>query len=182
MTSLVQQKERINTASVFKCKLKFRKSRKTDGYVGFVHFDSDTRRVTGISNEDDNTPKMVCVLDAKLSKSIVPGKLYDVTLIKMKEKKGFVTIDAQIHKFPAVIETTYIPKSTYRIEVKYGNRRIIYDPLDGALASHRNKSAVCAILSRQEDIANREQVIQDFVEAANKLIVQFHNDGYYSGT
>jgi hypothetical protein len=73
--------------------------------------------------QDSEFPKKICIIDQKLSNLIVPNILYDVTLIPMKEKNGYIAIEATPVAFRVTIETSYVPKAIYKVEVKHLQRR-----------------------------------------------------------
>lgn len=157
-------------------KLKFVKSDKTDAYVGFVSQNPKTKRYCGV-RQDSPYPKKVCVLDKKLTCEILTNVLYDVELIPMHERNGYVVISAIPCEFKATIETLYIPKIQYRIDVKFGNKCITFDPMDGTKDSVKKLSVCRAVLEKRVDIKNLTQVLDDFDAAANTLLNKMFADG-----
>ena len=169
-TNVSEQPKRIYT------KLKFAKSEQTGAYIGFVSQNPKTGRIMGV-RPDSEFPKKICIIDQKLSNLIVPNILYDVTLIPMKEKNGYIAIEATPVAFKATIETSYVPKAIYKVEVKFGNKTILFDPVDGKKDSVRTITGVREILEKRMDIENLQDVISDFSEAADLLMKHYNSDG-----
>lgn len=158
-------------------KLKFKKSDRTNAIVGFVSINPKNRMVYGV-REDDPVPKSVCVVDASIAKDIILDALYDVVIVPMKQKSGYVVIDARVYQFRATIETNYVPKACYIVDVKFGNRLVRFDPKDGNRQSMNTISGVVEVLEHCVDIYNVCQVIEDFTEAAQKMLRRYISDGY----
>lgn len=157
-------------------KIKFIKSGQTGAYIGFVSQNPKTKRIVGV-RQDSEYPKKICIIDKKLSSLIVPNILYDVTLIPMKEKDGYIAIEANPVAFRATIETSYVPKAIYKIEVKFGNKTILFDPVDGKKDSVRTVAGVREVLEKRMDIENLQGVLDDFLEAADLLMKYYNSDG-----
>lgn len=162
-------------------KLKFTKSDRSGVYVGFVSQNLRTKQYRGV-RQDSPYHKKVCVLDRKLAYKILPDMLYNVTLIPMHEKNGFVVIEATPYSFEATIETYYIKKTLYKIEVKFGNRTIVFDPLYGDKHSVRTLSGCRSVLEKCADIKNVTQVIADFEKSANLLLNKMNSDGLFTSS
>lgn len=156
-------------------KLKFQKS-ETGAYIGFVSQNLKTGRIVGV-RQDSEYPKKICIVDKNLACQIVPGILYDATLIPMKEKNGYIAIEISPVSFEAKIETTYVPKTFYKIEVKFGNKTVTFDPLEGKRESEKSISLVREILEKRMDIGNLPQVVEEFLETAYTLIKIAQRDG-----
>lgn len=168
-----EQPKRIYT------KLKFVKSDQTGAYVSFVSQNPKTGRICGV-RQSSPYPKKICILDKKLACEVLPNVLYDATLIPMAEKKGYVVIEIVPVEFKATIETTYVPKAVYVVEVKAGNKTIRFDPLDGRKDTIRTIEGCKSVLEKRVDIKDLSQVVEDFVEAAAKLMDRFRKDGHYA--
>lgn len=166
-----EQPKRIKT------KLKFMKSEGTGAYIGFVSQNLKTGQYVGV-RQDSEYPKKICIVDKMLACQIVPNILYDVTLIPMKEKNGYIAIEISPVSFEAKMETTYVPKAIYKIEIKFGNKTILFDPVDGKKDSVRTVSGVREILEKRMDIQNIQQVVEDFLEAAKLLMRRYEKDGF----
>lgn len=165
------QKKRIYT------KLKFTTSDKTNAIVGFVSQNSKTGQIRGV-RQDDPHPKKICVVDRQLSCEILHNTLYDVALVPMNEKDGYVVVEATPVQFKAVIETTYVPKAIYHINVKFGNKTIQFDPKDGRKESVRKLDLCRRILETRVDVKDLPQVMEDFDDAVHNLLRKYENDGY----
>lgn len=162
-----------------KTKLKFVKSERTGSWVGFVSINTKNGCIKGV-REDAKEPKKVCVVTRELTSFIEPGVLYDVELIPMKNQdSGFIVVKAEPHAFEAKISTTVVKNAVYMVEVKFGNKAIIFDPLDGRKDSVRTIDGVIEVLQYRKDIKNLLDVIDDFRRAANTVQTAFQNDGHY---
>lgn len=157
-------------------KLKFVKSEGTGAYISFVSQNVKTGRISGV-RQDSEYPKKICIIDKKLACQVVPNILYDATLIPMKEKNGFIAIEITPVSFEAKMETTYVPKAIYQIEIIFGNKTILFNPLDGKKDSVRTVAGVREVLEKRMDIQNVQQVVSDFLVAAGALMRKFESDG-----
>lgn len=159
-----------------KTKLKFIKSDRTGSWVGFVSVNTKNGYVKGV-REDASEPKKVCIASHELAPLIEPNVLYDVQLIPMKDAKaGYIVVSAKPHAFEAKITTTVIKNAVYLVEVKFGNKTIKFDPMDGRKESVRTVNGVLDVLRHRKDIKNILQVLDDFSNAANMVLTQFKND------
>jgi hypothetical protein len=156
-------------------KLKFVRSEKSGAYIGFVSQNLQTGRIIGV-RQDSKYSKKICIIDKELANFIILDILYDVTLIPMREKNGYIVIEANPVTFKARIETTYIKKVIYKIEVKFGNKSILFDPIDGKKDSVRTIAGVREILEKRMDIQDSQQVIEDFLNTAYLLMKHYEND------
>lgn len=159
--------------------LKFELSEKDhSSYIGYVSQNTKTGKVNGV-RVDSHYPKRVCIVDAKINYLIIPGVLYRVTLIPMKSKQGYIVIEAEPYQFKATIKTNYIPKILYQVEVCFGQRKIVFDPLDGRKSCRNSIKGVAEQLSKRFDIMDLQSVIAEFEIQANNLINNFIKDGCY---
>lgn len=161
-----------------KTKLKFVKSDRTDSWVGFVSINTANGFIRGV-HADAEVPKKVCVVTRELAGSIEPNILYDVELTPMKTSAGYVVVKAVPHMFEAKISSTIIKNTIYLVEVKFGNKTIIFDPLDGRKDCVRTIEGVIETLQYRKDIQNLLQVIEDFRNAAYNVMKAFESDGHY---
>lgn len=162
-----------------KTKLKFVKSDRTGSWVGFVSINTKNGYVKGV-REDAKEPKKVCVVTHELAAIIEPNVLYDVELIPMKnENAGFIVVKAEPHAFEAKISSTIVKNAVYLVEIKFGNKTIIFDPLDGRKDSVRTIDGVIEVLQYRKDIKDLLQVIDDFRHAANNVMAAYESDGHY---
>lgn len=157
-------------------KLKFVKSEKTGAIVSFVSQNPKTGRICGV-RQDSQYPKKICILDKKLVSEVLLNVLYDVTMIPMTEKNGYVVIAMTPVEFKATISTIYVKKAIYRVEVKFGNKTIVFDPLDGKKDTIRTLKGCLSVLEKRVDIKDITQVVADFQESANKLLNYMRADG-----
>lgn len=98
----------------------------------------------------------------------------------MKNKNaGFIVVSAEPHAFEAKIYTNVVKNAVYNVEVKFGNKTIKYDPMDGRKDTVRTIEGVISVLENRKDIKNLLQVVEDFRRTANILLTTFKNDGYY---
>jgi hypothetical protein len=169
-TTASEQPKRIYT------KLKFARSEQTGAYISFVSQNPISGRISGVRG-DSVYPKKICIIDQKLAGLIIPDILYDSTLIPMKEKDGYIVIEVNPVAFRATVETTYVPKSIYKVEVRFGNKTVLFDPVDGKQESVSTISGVRGILEKRMDIKDLQQVIDDFLEHAYVLMKYYENDG-----
>lgn len=170
-TSSSTQPKRVYT------KLKFIKSDQTGAIISFVSQNPRTGEIRGV-RQDSPYPKKICILDKKLVCDVLLNTLYDATLIPMNSKDGYVVIEVVPVQFNARIEVTYIPKVTYLVEVKFGNKVIRFDPMDGRKCSVRNIDECRRVLETRVDIKNIAQVLSDFDEVSYDMLKRCENDGY----
>lgn len=158
-------------------KLKFYTSQETGKLVSFVSV-TKAKRLKGV-REDSDCKKKIVVLSSDLTDSLKPNVLYNVILTEMKNKKGYVVKSASPVLFETEIDQCIIPKAVYKVSVKFGNKTIFFDPLDGKSDSSRTLQGALKALEVREDIANKELVITDFKEKGLETIRQMEADGYY---
>lgn len=164
--------------TTIRTKLKFVKSDKTDAIISFASQNPKTGRICGV-REDSPYPKKVCVLEKRLVPDIVLNALYDVEMIPMHKKDGYIVVDASPVRFKASIYTTYVKKAIYKLEVKFGNKTIVFDPVDGKKDSVRVYEECLALLESRIDLQDHELIIADFKESATKLLKLMQADGVY---
>lgn len=162
---------------MFETKLKFYTSTTSGKLVSFVR-ETRTDKLKGV-REDSDCKKKICVLSSDLVGAIIPNTLYDVQLIEMKSKKGYVAISASPVLFNAKIEDCVIPKAIYKVSATFGNKTIFFDPLDGKSESSRTLNGALKELESRNDIADKELVIANFKEKGNSIIQTMQSDGYY---
>lgn len=161
-----------------KTKLKFVKSDKTGAMVGFISKNTKTGQVRGI-RADDKLPKQICVASAEIAPYIEENVLYDVILIPMNTKTGYIAIQAEPVGFKATIESCVVKKAVYRVEVKFGNKTIVFDPMDGKKESVKTIAGVLSVLRSRKDIKDYMEVEEEFLKAANIVAIAFRRDGFY---
>lgn len=163
--------------SIEKTRIKFQRCAETGAIIGLVSRKPTDQQLKGV---DENSPygKKVCVLSEDLKGTVEPGILYDVELKEMHNKKGFVVVSAIPRLFKAIIETTIVSKSTYRITVTFGHKVVYFDPKDGRSPSSRTLGGVLKILKGRKDIEDQEQVLDTFKATAYNLIERMEADGF----
>lgn len=162
-----------------KTRLKFEKSNRTKLWVGFVSINTSTGYIKGVRSTFKG-PKMICVATANVAHQIQPEILYDVEMVPMKKgKSGYVVIKAVPHAFEAVLDSCVIHNAVYWVHCKFGNKTIIFNPLDGVQDNMRTIPGCIAELESRKDIANLPGVIAEFTKMANIVLTTFENDGYY---
>lgn len=157
--------------------LKFVKSERTGELVGFVSKTKDNV-LKGV-REDSIYRKRICLLSEELKGSVLPNILYDVELKPMhRGKNGYVVTAATRVVFSATVESYIVPGKKYQVLVHFGGKTVYFDPLHGKTSSSRTKEGVLAALNKRNDIADQNIVISDFIDRADELIRQMHEDGY----
>ncbi len=151
-----------------KARLRFMKSEKTGYIVGFV----SQNPVTGIWHgvpEDKPYPKKICVLDRSLVPYVLLKKLYDVEMVPMKKKDGFVAKTAEPVLYPASVVCLHIPGMLYHVEAVFGGKRIVFDP------SETDDRSVCEMeraidkLRSRTDVENLEQAVEEFTNESYRI-------------
>jgi hypothetical protein len=100
-------------------------------------------------------------------------------MIPMKQsEKGYIVVVANPHAFEAKVSTLIVKDATYRVEVKFGNKTIVYDPVEGRKDSMNSIDGVIKVLEHRKDIQNITQVIDDFYAAANIVSTTYLNDKF----
>lgn len=160
---------------VVRTKMKFVKSRATGFTVGFVSRNPKTGAWRGV-RENSEFPKKVCVLDKKLVPYTLLNKLYDVTMTPMKSGSGYVVVEAVPVLFDVKIESIHVPRLIYRVEAKFGEKSIVFDPMDGQRLSVRNIDGAIEALSKRTDVKDLHQTIDDFANAANDMLRMYKTE------
>jgi len=122
--------------------------------------------------EGQKKKKKIVVPNKQLVNLIQDNVLYKAELIPMVSNNGFIAIDLEVAKFPATIETTIRP-DRYKVEVKFGNKVIIYDPQKGRQESRKLLPKVMELLKSRIDIEDKESVIEEFYNAANMVLYYY---------
>lgn len=159
-------------AKKIKTYLKFQRSNRDN--VTFVAFVRKERGSWRGCHETDGCKKKIVLADIVLAETLLDGVLYSTHLVPMKERMGFVAISAEPVKFAARINTI-VDDDKYVVEVKFGNKTIVFDP-SSPLESHRSIDSVVKTLSKRIDIKNPEKVICDFKESAEIVSAYYRAD------
>lgn len=157
------------TTTVVRTKLKFIKSASTGFTVGFVSRNPKTGMWRGV-RQDSAFPKKVCVLDKKLIPYTLLNRLYDVDMVPMRNGDGYVVIKAEPVVFAVKVNSTHVPKLIYRVEAKFGEKTIIFDPMEGQRASVRNMWGAVDALSKRTDVKDLPQAVEEFTIAAKDML------------
>ncbi len=143
---------------------------------GFVSRHSKTGRLLGV-RERSHFGKKVCVLSDHLKGKVKPNTLYEVSVKPMRSGAGYVIVAAEPILFSAQLDVIVVPKTIYRIVVRFGMKAIFFDPLCGRTPSSNSLEGVLYVLEQREDLANKEEILRTFVEEAGKLLDQMSRDG-----
>ena len=162
--------------SIERTRLKFVIAKETDEVVGFVSRTPKSKRLRGVP-ENSDYGKMICVLAEDLKGQVVPNVTYDVELIPMHQKKGYVVISAKRPTFKAAIETIIVRKALYKVTISFGHKVINFDPLHGRSRYSRTISGVIGLLDSRDDIEDRDNVVAQFRKEAVELIRSMQTDG-----
>lgn len=158
-------------------KLKFTKSEETGATIGFISQNPVTKRICGV-RQDCEYPKKICVLDKALSPDILLNVLYDVVMIPMKSKDGYIVIKATPVQFKATIETVYVPKALYQVLVRFGNKTVVFDPKDGIQETRKSLNKCRQLLEKRVDIKDIATVVEDFLTHAHHILKRYEKDGF----
>lgn len=161
-------------------RLKFVKSKETGELISFVYRHSKTRELKGV-REEFSRGKQICVLSKELKeRGIVRENVLYTVLMKAMHggKKGFVVVAASPMFWSARIETTIIPKFSYKVSVSFGNKTIYFDPLNGKSPTSRTLKGVLRVIDERHEIENKDMVIQEFKKQAYIIIRRLETDGY----
>lgn len=156
-------------------KMKLVKSSDTGYIVGFVSRNPKTGAWRGV-RQDSAFPKKVCVLDRRLIPYTLTNRLYDVTMIPMKNKDGFVIVEALPVMFKAKITTYHVERQIYKVEVVFGGSSIIYDPMEGRLHSVKDQQAAVEALRKRTDIQDINIVVEEFSKASEMILSAFKRE------
>ena len=160
---------------VVRTKMKFIKSASTGFTVGFVSRNPKTGMWRGV-RQDSTFPKKVCVLDKKLIPYTLLNKLYDVAMIPMRNGDGYVVVEAVPVVFSVKVNSTHVPKLIYRVEAKFGEKTIIFDPMEGQRASVRNMWGAVEALSKRTDVKDLPQAVEEFTNAAKDMLELYETE------
>lgn len=166
---LIMEDSNANNALIVRTKMKFIKSASTGFTVGFVSRNPKTGMWRGV-RQDSTFPKKVCVLDKKLIPFTLLNRLYDVDMIPMRNGDGYVVIKAEPVVFAVKVNSTHVPRLIYRVEAKFGEKTIIFDPMEGQRASVRNMWGAVEALSKRTDVKDLPQAVEEFTAAAKDML------------
>ena len=168
--SNLEMENKPNTDSpVVRTKMKFARSPRTGFTVGFVSRNPKTGAWRGV-RQNSAFPKKVCVLSKHLVPYTLLNKLYDVTMVPMKNGDGYVVVEAEPVAFTVMVNSTHVPRLIYRVEAKFGEKTIIFDPMEGQRASVRSLSGAVEALSKRTDVKDLPQAVEEFANAAKDML------------
>ena len=159
-----------------KTRLKLLESQTKGELVGFVSRHPKAGRLLGV-REDSHYGKKICLLSDHLKGKLRSNILYEVSVKPMRSGAGYVIVEAQQILFVAKVETIIIPNATYKVTVKFGNKNIYFDPLNGRTPSSTTVEGVLSILEQREDIQNKAETIQSFIMEASRMHDRMVEDG-----
>lgn len=155
--------------TTIRTKIKFVKSSETGFTVGFVSRNPKTGMWRGV-RQDSSFPKKVCVLDRKLISTTILNRLYDVVLTPMRNGNGYVVIDATPVAFSVKVSSTHVPHLIYRVEAKFGEKTIIFDPMEGNRSSVRSIKGAVDALAKRTDVKDIQKAVDEFEDAASTML------------
>lgn len=162
--------------------IKFQKTARFGCLVGYV-----TRCKEGFIRgirESDTQPKMVCIPTAEvLNQGLIENALYEVRMVPKKfgKSNGYEIVSAQLYTFPAHITSTVVKHSVYRVECKFGNKCIVYDPFHGHQESVNTIQGVIKVIKSRTDIADVVDVTAEFEKQCNAVYALFTEHGHKTG-
>lgn len=166
-----QQKEK--EVKTIDTNIKFEISEKSNTPVGFI---AKKKGVWMGVTKGSSSPKMIVVVDKKLSQLIEPGVVYKCHLTPMKSGKGYVTTKATMMQYEAQIEGVMLP-GRFTVKAKYGNRLIEYDPL----SKNPMKNDLAIVLEQVREcpqIRNSENACVEFNECVAEMRNRYSNIRY----
>lgn len=147
-------------AQVIRTNIKFKKNDKGRLY-GFVTKvkDGSWRGV----REEDSSKKKIVFVDEMAETYMQPNVLYHCLLVPMNEKNGFIAMNAKAVKFTAKITT--FTTDYYHVEIKFGNKTIVYDPASSLLINN-NMQRIADMLRKRNDLVCPMMIADEFLDAA----------------
>lgn len=144
--------------------IKFTKNKMNDSLAGYVTKSNGSWK--GCRSTEKCRMKIV-LPGQEVKDTMMENVLYRTTIIPMREKDGFVAIKIEPVQFEARIETKFRGRQ-YSIEVRFGHKRLVYDPFDKRDNKCRKDIKVfLRTLESRPDIKDIAQVVEDFNEAVN---------------
>lgn len=161
---------KTTSKKVLKTRIKFMFDEITKTHIAFITKD-ENGNWRGC-RENNQSKKKIVIPSKEIAMNVKDNILYQAVLINMDNDKGFIAKELEIIKFPATIETTIEPER-YKVEVRFGNKKVIYDPQNGRQESRKTLPGVMNILKNRVDIENKEQVLENFYEIANQVLTLY---------
>lgn len=172
---MAENQAKVN-GKTFETKLKFKVSPKTGELVAFVKEVGD--RLLGV--DESNKKKKICLLskEVKDQGGVEANILYDVSMVKMNYKNGYVVKSATPSVFKAKISVQITPGSQYQVMVHFGNKKVYYNPFDGESDNVTVLDNVISYLRSRKDIKDVDKVVSALVESASLLHSKMIADGF----
>lgn len=164
-------------ANVVYTRLKFESNEKC-GMAGYVSQNHTTKQWRGVTSSD-RYRRVICVASKELKPLLSTNVLYETAMVPMRSGKGFVAVDAYPYEFKATVELTYVPKVVYELHVRFGNRDIIYSPVDGRHETVRKFSSFRRLLEKRVDIRDKDRVLERVDAEASRLVAMCEKEGHY---
>lgn len=143
--------------------IKFTKNKQSGFLAGYVTKQNGSWKGC---RADDPRNKKIVLPGQEVKSGLMENVLYRTKVIPMKEKDGFVAIKVEPVQFDARIETVFIGKK-YRIEVRFGNKTLVYDPFCKKNQQRSDMAKFRKTLESRPDIKDLQQVVDDFLDMAN---------------
>ena len=160
----------------FETKLKFKRNEKSGELVAFVR--ETNGRLLGV--DESQSKKKICLLSKEVKEqNIIEEKvLYDVVLVKMNFKNGYVVKQATPTLFKAKVSIQITPKLQYQVVINFGHKKVYYNPFNGQSDNVTSLDNIIAYIQNRKDLKNIDTVIKDLKEAAEILKDKMEADGY----
>lgn len=157
--------------------IKLTVSQETGELIGFVSRNPKSQKLMGV-REDSRFGKKICILAKELKGTLSPNILYRVALAPMSDRKGYVIVSAKKVKFEALVEMFVKPGEIYRVTVSFGNKILYFDPKNGKSHFSNTVDGVVQVITKREDIENKEVVLQIFIERSKQLLARMTEDSH----
>ncbi|MCM1296168.1 MAG: hypothetical protein NC311_11560 [Muribaculaceae bacterium] len=131
-----------------------------DRLYGFVTKDNGSWK----GCRETESKKKIVFVDAAFQDEIIPNALYKCTLVPMTTKEGFIAKTATLIRFPATMVTKCNGR-TFSIEIKFGNKTLVYDP-DSTDPRKRDIQGIAANIRGRNDMENPAEVAEEFISSA----------------
>ncbi len=165
--------------NIEKTQLKLAVSKRSGILVGFVYRHAKTKKLLGV-REDAPCGKQICLLSDDIPLAdIRPNKLYEASLKAMHNGNGYVIVELKPIEFEPQIEIKVVTQKQYLITLTFGHKVVYYDPIKGRTPSSRTPSGVISLIKEREDILDKNQAIEDFLEHVKILESIMKNDNVH---
>ena len=161
-------------ATELSVRLKFSKSTRTNNLVAHIR---NTNNNVVVGSKESSGGTRVVVAHRSISSEIIPGILYNCKIRPMQNNGGFVAIQATPVEYKCHIDLDYLPRTIYKVIVKWGKEKLVFDPVDGREEWSRDIEKACDKLRRRLDISNKEQIIAEFIKLAKTTFKLIEKDG-----